>query len=89
VRDARLIAWFTASTAVDIEELRLHLQARLPQALVPAAYVRLPALPLTANGKLDRKALPEPDQDAWLSREYAAPQGAVETALAQVWAEVL
>ncbi|MFJ2387383.1 amino acid adenylation domain-containing protein [Pseudomonas koreensis] len=89
VRDARLIAWFTARTAVDIEELRLHLQARLPQALVPAAYVRLPALPLTANGKLDRKALPEPDQDAWLSREYAAPQGAVETALAQVWAEVL
>jgi arthrofactin-type cyclic lipopeptide synthetase B len=89
VREARLIAWFTASTAVDIEDLRLHLQARLPQALVPAAYVRLPALPLTANGKLDRKALPEPDQDAWLSREYAAPQGSVEIALAQVWAEVL
>ncbi|WP_346833897.1 amino acid adenylation domain-containing protein [Pseudomonas koreensis] len=89
VREALLIAWFTARTAVEIEELRQHLQARLPQALVPAAYVRLPALPLTANGKLDRKALPEPDQDAWLSREYAAPQGPVETALAQVWAEVL
>ena len=56
---------------------------------MPAAYVRLEVLPLTANGKLDRKALPEPDQDAWLSREYAAPQGPVETALAQVWAEVL
>ncbi|HGM5550335.1 TPA: amino acid adenylation domain-containing protein [Pseudomonas putida] len=89
VREARLIAWFTARTTVDIEALRAHLQARLPQALVPAAYVRLEALPLTANGKLDRKALPEPDQDAWLSREYAAPQGPVETALAQVWAEVL
>ena len=78
-----------ARSAVDIEDLRLHLQARLPQALVPAAYVRLSALPLTANGKLDRKALPEPDQDAWLSREYAAPQGSVEIALAQIWAEVL
>ncbi|MFJ2280676.1 amino acid adenylation domain-containing protein [Pseudomonas sp. NPDC087803] len=89
VREARLIAWFTARTTVDIEDLRSHLQAHLPQALVPAAYVRLAALPLTANGKLDRKALPEPAQDAWLSREYAAPQGPVETALAQVWAEVL
>ncbi|WP_256661114.1 amino acid adenylation domain-containing protein, partial [Pseudomonas sp. CH235] len=72
-----------------IEALRNHLQTRLPQALIPAAYVRLDTLPLTANGKLDRKALPEPDQSAWLSREYEAPQGPVETALAQIWAEVL
>ncbi|TEA58538.1 non-ribosomal peptide synthetase, partial [Pseudomonas sp. CH235] len=72
-----------------IEALRNHLQTRLPQALIPAAYVRLDTLPLTANGKLDRKALPEPDQSAWLSREYEAPQGPVETALAQIWADVL
>ncbi|MDT3313478.1 amino acid adenylation domain-containing protein [Pseudomonas sp. rhizo66] len=89
VRDGQLLAWFTERLSVEIEDLRRHLQAQLPQALVPAAYVRLPALPLTANGKLDRKALPEPDQTAWLSREYAAPQGAVEVALAQIWSEVL
>ncbi|MFJ2709597.1 amino acid adenylation domain-containing protein [Pseudomonas sp. NPDC087346] len=89
VREERLIAWFTERSALDIEDLRSHLQARLPQALVPAAYVQLQSLPLTANGKLDRKALPDPDQDAWLSHEYAAPLGAVEIALAQIWSEVL
>ncbi|SMQ23000.1 arthrofactin-type cyclic lipopeptide synthetase B [Pseudomonas helmanticensis] len=89
VRDGQLLAWFTERLNVDIEDLRKHLQVQLPQALVPSAYVRLPALPLTANGKLDRKALPEPDQNAWLSREYAAPQGSVEIVLAQIWADVL
>ncbi|MCU0120071.1 amino acid adenylation domain-containing protein [Pseudomonas sp. B2M1-30] len=89
VRDGQLLAWFTERAPVDIEALRNHLQSRLPQALVPAAYVRIDALPLTANGKLDRKALPEPDQEAWLSREYQAPQGPVESALAQIWADVL
>ncbi|MNB57846.1 Gramicidin S synthase 2 [compost metagenome] len=89
VRDGQLLAWFTERLNVEIEDLRSHLQAQLPQALVPAAYVRLQALPLTANGKLDRKALPEPDQTAWLSREYAAPQGSVEIALAQIWSDVL
>ncbi|MBK5511627.1 non-ribosomal peptide synthetase [Pseudomonas sp. TH15] len=89
VRDGQLLAWFTERLNVEIEDLRNHLQAQLPQALVPAAYVRLQALPLTANGKLDRKALPEPDQTAWLSREYVAPQGSVEIALAQIWSDVL
>ncbi|NKF30217.1 amino acid adenylation domain-containing protein [Pseudomonas sp. BGM005] len=89
VRDGQLLVWFTERAPTDIEALRNHLQTRLPQALIPAAYVRLDALPLTANGKLDRKALPDPDQSAWLSREYEAPQGPVETALAQIWADVL
>ncbi|WP_085748381.1 non-ribosomal peptide synthetase [Pseudomonas sp. R45(2017)] len=89
VRDGQLLVWFTERAPADIEALRNHLQTRLPQALIPAAYVRLDTLPLTANGKLDRKALPEPDQNAWLSREYEAPQGPVETALAQIWTDVL
>ncbi|WP_259740823.1 condensation domain-containing protein, partial [Pseudomonas poae] len=57
--------------------------------MVPAAYVRLDNLPLTNNGKVDRKALPAPDQDALLSRGYEAPQGKVESTLAQIWADVL
>ncbi|WP_422396126.1 amino acid adenylation domain-containing protein [Pseudomonas trivialis] len=89
VREGRLLAWFTEQRALDIESLRAHLQAQLPEALVPVAYMRLDALPLTANGKLDRKALPEPDQSALLSRAYEAPQGDVETTLARIWAEVL
>ena len=57
--------------------------------MVPAAYVRLDNLPLTPNGKLDRKALPAPEGDAYSQEEYEAPVGAVETALAQIWSEVL
>ncbi|RZI26252.1 non-ribosomal peptide synthetase [Pseudomonas orientalis] len=89
VREGRLIAWFTERQALSIETLRAQLQAQLPEALVPVAYVKLAALPLTANGKLDRKALPAPDQAALLTRDYEAPQGEVETRLARIWADVL
>ncbi|MER8741190.1 AMP-binding protein, partial [Mesorhizobium sp. M1005] len=69
--------------------LRAHLGARLPDYMVPSAFVRLAALPLTANGKLDRKALPVPDDDAYARAAYEAPRGAIEMALAQIWAELL
>ena len=57
--------------------------------MVPAGYVRLEALPLTPNGKLDRKALPAPDGGAYATQAYEAPVGAVETAIAEIWAELL
>jgi hypothetical protein len=57
--------------------------------MVPAAYVMLAEFPLTPNGKLDRKALPAPDADAYSTREYEAPVGEVENALARIWADVL
>jgi hypothetical protein len=57
--------------------------------MVPAAYVRIESMPLTANGKLDRKALPAPGGDAYAVRRYEAPQGEIETRLAQIWADVL
>ncbi|WP_244656103.1 thioesterase domain-containing protein, partial [Rhizobium favelukesii] len=69
--------------------LRAYVSGRLPDYMVPAAFVRLEALPLTANGKLDRKALPVPDDDAYARTVYEAPQGAVETLLAGIWAELL
>ncbi|MDL2410744.1 thioesterase domain-containing protein, partial [Rhizobium calliandrae] len=55
----------------------------------PSAFVRLDTLPLTPNGKLDRKALPVPDDDAYARAPYEAPQGEIETALAQIWTELL
>nr|UXB94706.1 non ribosomal peptide synthetase [Pseudomonas syringae] len=90
--EKRLVAYFTLrepQQTLEIETLRSHLQARLPDYMVPAAYVRLDALPLTANGKLDRKVLPAPDAQALVSRGYEAPQGEVEHLLATIWAEVL
>jgi hypothetical protein len=85
--DQRLVAYFVG--AADTESLRAHLSTALPEHMVPAAYVRLETLPLTPNGKLDRKALPAPEGDAYASREYEAPEGKIEVALAEIWAELL
>lgn len=94
--EIRLIAYYTASTLggadhepLDSDELRSHLAAYLPGHMIPAAYVRLQSLPLTTSGKLDRKALPAPDAESYLSRSYEPPQGETESRLAAVWAEVL
>ncbi|WP_409077487.1 condensation domain-containing protein, partial [Pseudomonas syringae] len=76
-------------TAVDIETLRSHLQQVLPEYMVPAIYVLLEAMPLTSNGKLDRKALPAPDGDALISRGYEAPQGEIEEQIAVIWQDLL
>jgi amino acid adenylation domain-containing protein/FkbM family methyltransferase len=67
------------------EELKSHLSARLPDYMVPGAFVWLEALPLTANGKLDRQALPAPERTA----AWAAPADPVEELVAGIWAEVL
>jgi amino acid adenylation domain-containing protein len=87
--DTRLVAYLVARAAFDPSAARAALRERLPDYLVPAAYVVLDALPLTANGKLDRKALPAPDHRAWHQRDHEPPQGATEQALARLWAEVL
>ncbi|OIN45837.1 non-ribosomal peptide synthetase [Pseudomonas azotoformans] len=88
-REGQLLAWFVPREAVPIEALRAHLQASLPDYMLPAAYVQLDVLPLTANGKLDRKALPAPTQDAFVTRLYEAPHAGAESVLAQIWAELL
>ncbi|MES2939619.1 MAG: non-ribosomal peptide synthase/polyketide synthase [Pseudomonadota bacterium] len=87
--DRRLVAYCVGDTGVTPERLRTHLGRSLPEYMVPAAYVLLDALPLTRNGKLDAKALPAPEGDAYAGRGYEAPVGETETALASIWAEVL
>jgi arthrofactin-type cyclic lipopeptide synthetase A len=92
VRDERLVAWYTLRDGIaapDLEALRAQVLLGLPEYMVPGAFVLLEALPLTPNGKIDRKALPAPDAHALLNRPYQAPEGEVEIALAQIWAEVL
>ncbi|MBY0572817.1 MAG: amino acid adenylation domain-containing protein, partial [Undibacterium sp.] len=71
-----------------IEILRLHLSDTLPDYMVPAAFVLLENLPLTANGKIDRQALPEPDMSTH-TVTYVAPRTATEQGLCALWQEVL
>src|SRR5581483_9473728 len=70
------------------EKLREQLRQQLPDYMVPQAVLVLPKLPLTSNGKLDRQALPEPEQ-AGQSRAYVAPRNPTEQTIAAIWAEVL
>jgi amino acid adenylation domain-containing protein len=70
-------------------QLRQFLAQRLPEYMIPSAFVTLPALPLTANGKVDRKLLPAPDQDQLHSAAYVAPRDELETTIAAIWADVL
>ncbi|BDU08625.1 hypothetical protein FMUBM48_48880 [Nocardia cyriacigeorgica] len=72
--------------SVDLDALRTHLSGRLPSYMVPAAIVVLDAMPLNPNGKLDRRALPEPEFEA---REFRAPSTPVEEIVANTFAEVL
>src|SRR5258708_26864960 len=99
--EKRLVAYYTCAAprgaggepgeeaGVDAETLRAHLSAKLPEHMVPSAYVRLERMPLTGNGKLDRRALPAPEMDADGGGEYEAPQGETETILGGFWGEVL
>ena len=86
VRDDRLIA-YVAGGGVDSAELRRFAARHLPDHMVPAAVVELDALPLTANGKLDRRALPAPDFSAKVSSR--TPRTPEEETLAGLFAEVL
>jgi len=87
--EKRLVAYLTSTEPVDAGALRAELGRHLPEYMVPAAFVRMDAIPVTANGKVDRRALPEPDETATAARVYAAPQGEVETALAEIWQQLL
>uniref|UniRef100_UPI000AB4325B amino acid adenylation domain-containing protein n=1 Tax=Pseudomonas sp. BIOMIG1BD TaxID=1758731 RepID=UPI000AB4325B len=90
--DKRLVAYYTSDAGhgkLPVEQLRQALLEHLPDYMVPALYVHLEALPLSPNGKLERKALPAPGLEAALVREYEAPVGDTEILLAQLWAELL
>ena len=93
--DRRLVAYWVSREGLpeqdvpDVAQLRDHLKAELPEYMVPSAYVRLGAMPLTPNGKVDRKALPVPDADALVAQAYEAPQTPTEEMLAFIWQELL
>ncbi|HJU37973.1 MAG TPA: amino acid adenylation domain-containing protein, partial [Tahibacter sp.] len=87
--DKRLVAYLIANAELSLSDLRHQLAQSLPDYMLPSAFVTLDTLPLTANGKLDRQALPAPDQGAVVARAYQPPVGATEAAIAAIWCDLL
>ena len=86
--EKRLVAYVVAESGeVDMGALRAHTRQTLPDYMVPAAFVQLESLPLTSNGKLDRKAMPEPDFEA--TSAYRAPETPLQESLCGIFASVL
>ncbi|MCC5644526.1 amino acid adenylation domain-containing protein [Nostoc sp. CHAB 5824] len=84
----RLVAYLV-SLHISTSDLRHFMQERLPEYMVPTAFVILNAIPLTTNGKVDYKALPAPELSPELEKTYIAPRTPQEEQLAKIWAEVL
>ena len=92
--DKQLVAYLVPNTeeghSVSVADLRSFLQTRLPAYMIPAAFVLLDAFPLTTNGKIDRRALPRPDEARLdLERPYTPPRTRAEEILADIWRRVL
>ncbi|WP_460263293.1 amino acid adenylation domain-containing protein [Clostridium sporogenes] len=83
-----ICAYVVSEKNLEELDLKSHLKETLPEYMVPAYFVELEKMPLTANGKLNRRALPEPNLDAGLV-EYEAPRNKVEEILAKIWSEIL
>jgi amino acid adenylation domain-containing protein len=90
--EKRLVAYLVAARDVlmNVGELRNYLKERLPDYMIPSAFVYLDSLPLTSHGKLDRKALPAPDSERpALAEAFLAPQTPTEKSLASIWMKLL
>ncbi|OAB44753.1 non-ribosomal peptide synthetase [Paenibacillus glacialis] len=85
----QLCAYFVAAREITANELRNALGKELPNYMIPSYFVQLQAMPLTTNGKLDRKALPAPEGSVQTGTDYVAPRTDTENQLAQLWQEVL
>ncbi len=90
--EKQLVAYIVSQdlAAMPLDRLRSFIEQQLPEYMVPSAFVFLPALPLTANGKVDRRALPAPSRERPpLEQAFVAPQNDLQRTLAQIWCELL
>ena len=87
--DQRLVAYVVTAAGAQAPALRRFLQDRLPEHMIPSAYVTLDELPRNTQGKIDRAALPRPSGERQAEEAYVAPLAGVEQAIAAIWADVL
>jgi len=90
MEDKYLCGYFVGAepNSLDITQIREYLLKELPEFIVPSRFIQLEKMPLTSNGKVDRRGLPEPAADG-PGNSYAAPRGALEKELIRLWSEVL
>ncbi|MEM6684366.1 MAG: amino acid adenylation domain-containing protein, partial [Bacteroidota bacterium] len=87
--DRKLVAYFTSLETIDKSALKKAIAEKLPEYMLPDFYIQLEAIPLTPNGKVDRKNLPEITESDFIKKEYIAPRTATENSLVVIWKELL
>ncbi|NOR44474.1 MAG: amino acid adenylation domain-containing protein, partial [Candidatus Delongbacteria bacterium] len=85
--DKVLVAYYVSNKDVEISEIRISLQRVLPDYMIPSFFMKLEAIPLTPNGKVDKRSLPSPDIE--VGDDYVGPRNEVEEKLVDIWSEVL
>ncbi|PEJ93660.1 non-ribosomal peptide synthetase, partial [Bacillus wiedmannii] len=87
--EAYLAAYMAGHRVFDVAEVRSYVKDRLPHYMVPAYFMVLDTMPLTKNGKINRKELPEPDSSGMVTTDYAAPENDVQQTLVDIWSDIL
>lgn len=89
VWEKQLAAYVVLRNGGAMEAVKQQIKAQLPEYMVPSYFVRLPKMPLTGNGKIDRKALPKPERDQTARAHYVAPRTPFEQKMAGIWQSLL
>ncbi|MEW9697561.1 amino acid adenylation domain-containing protein [Paenibacillus sp. SI8] len=87
--DKSLCAYYTADYTLTVKEIKEIISSDLPNYMVPAYFIRLDQMPLTPNGKIDRRSLPAPEENIQTGNEYVEPRTLVEQQLLSIWQDVL
>jgi amino acid adenylation domain-containing protein/non-ribosomal peptide synthase protein (TIGR01720 family) len=85
----QLVAYYVSDEEIDKQALQEFVKSRLPNYMVPLIWVKLESMPLTSNGKIDRKALPDPNLSDELAKQYIAPRNETEATLTEIWKHLL
>ncbi|ASZ12601.1 non-ribosomal peptide synthetase [Chitinophaga sp. MD30] len=88
-RNKRLVAYVVPAAAFDKQAIQAHLQAYLPDYMVPSLFIQIDKVPLSANGKVDHKTLPPVEMSSFAGREHVPPQDEMERQLALIWSQLL